>query len=161
TKDEDWAHGNFFDLVGTNGRDFPAAVGVCGAAADVSAIKSNSSGSSHSAAFTTGSSWRVGDRYSDEYFSTISKLPTFGQLAAVSAYSEYHPKVKRKGAALAAGWPDDARNEGLYRYWTGQVYFDSRGGFYADLVRLSAGVDAYCSDVAYATPVVVCVQQGP
>jgi hypothetical protein len=158
TQDEDWAQGNFLVLDGADSNDFPAAVGVCGGTVDVSAIKSNFLGSSHSFTFTTGSSWRVGDRFSDHYYSTTSKLPTLGQLTAVSAYSEYHPNVKRKGAALAAGWPDDVGNEGLYSYWTGQVLFGSDGYFDADFVSLSYGDDSYWFYVTYATPVVVCVK---
>jgi hypothetical protein len=153
--------GNFLVLDGADSNDFPAAVGVCGGMVDVSAIKSNSSGSSHSAAFTTGSSWRVGDGLSDVYYSTTSKLPTLGQLTAVSAYSEFHPNVKRKGAALAAGWPDDGINKGYYRYWTGQVNFYSNGHFRAVIFDLSYGDVFNGVNVTVATPVVACVQQGP
>jgi hypothetical protein len=158
TQDEDWVQGNFLVLDGADSNDFPAAVGVCGGTVDVSAISSTTTADPHSAAFTIGSSWRAGDRFSWEYYSTTSKLPTLGQLMAVSAYSKFHPNVKCKGAALAAGWPDDANNKGYYRYWSGQVNFDSDGVFYADVVRLSDGNDYGGNYVTTATPVVVCVK---
>jgi hypothetical protein len=77
---------------------------------------------------------------------------------AVSAYnSNFNTNVKRKGAALVAGWPDDADKFGHYRYWTGQVDFESVGVFLAEYVTLAEGNDNWHGDVTDAIPVVACV----
>jgi hypothetical protein len=94
--------------------------------------------------------WRSGDMYPNQYYSITSKLPTIGQLVAVSAYnSKYNSNVKRKGAAMAAGWP-------RVLYWTGQVYFGSTGYFFAVGVYLADGYDSW-NLVTVATSVVACV----
>jgi hypothetical protein len=158
-------HGDFTAL--TKAFDFPAAE-VCGGTVHTGPSDIDLGGSgpySYTADFSSGirsGHWRVGDgRRSEEYYSITSKLPTLGQLIAVSAFrNRFYSKIKRKGAALAAGWPDDATNGKLYIYWTGQVIFFSRGYFLADLVFLSSGY-AFGNDfVTYADPVVACVQSG-
>jgi hypothetical protein len=148
----------------TNPADFPAA-DYCGGTVHTGSSDITIGGSgpiSYTFNFTGGinlNHWREGDVKHNRYYSTTSKLPTWGQLVAVSAYNgSYNSTVNRKGAALAAGWPDDASNTGSYRYWIGQVYFSGGGSFYADYVFLSTGDDFYGSYVTGATPVVVCVQ---
>jgi hypothetical protein len=146
--------------------DFPAAA-FCGGAVHSGSSDIAIGGSrsySFAADFTAGKSlnhWRDGDVWSNVYYSTTSKLPTLGQLVAVSAYDGfYRPDVKRKGAALAAGWPDDVYNLGNYRYWTGQVFFYSTGDFHADYVLLSNGDDYRDDYVTDAAAVVACVERG-
>jgi hypothetical protein len=158
---DDNNRGDFTAL--TNPSGFPAA-DFCGGTVHSGSSDITVGGSglnSYTADFTKGKKikhWRDGDIISNEYFSTTSKLPTWGQLTAVSAYdSNFFTKVKRKGAALAAGWPDDARKEGYYRYWTGQVSFNSFGYFNADNVYLANGSGIWFDYVTYATPVVACV----
>jgi hypothetical protein len=115
---------------------------------------------SYRADFTKGKNinhWRDGDR-ANRYYSITSKLPTFGQLVAVAAYEgSVHSKVKRKGAALAAGWPDNASKKGYYIYWTDQVSFNSNGYFFADFVFMASGFDKGGNGVASSSPVVACV----
>jgi hypothetical protein len=148
----------------TNQSSFPAAA-LCGGIVHTGSSDitiGSSEPKSYSADFKNGKNlnhWRDGDILTKEYYSTTSNLPTLGQLVAVSAYyGGYHTNVKRKGAALAAGWPDDAYHNGYYHYWTGQVGFDSIGYFSADNVYLSDGSDVYWEYVTNLTPVVVCVQ---
>jgi hypothetical protein len=151
----------FTELINPAG--FPAAA-FCGGEVHTGSLDiaiGGSGPSSYTANFTGGinlNHWREGDVLSNRYYSTTSKLPTLGQLMAVSAYNVYsYDTVKRKGAALAAGWPDDAMNAGWYSYWAGQVNFDSYGYFYAGDIGLSDGSvnGHYVTD---APPVVVCVQ---
>jgi hypothetical protein len=66
--------------------------------------------------------WRHGDLLPNSYYSITSKLPTLGQLIAVSAQEKGIGKITQKGAAIAAGWP-------RARYSTGQVFFLSFGKF--------------------------------
>jgi hypothetical protein len=153
--------GDFTSL--TNPSGFPAA-DFCGGTVHSGSSDITVGGSGHKsyvADFTKGKNikhWRDGDRFSNRYFSTTSKLPTLGQLVAVAAYDgRIYSEVKRKGAALAAGWPDDADNEGYYLYWTGQVYFDYDGGFNAGFVLLANGAAGWNDRVTDATPVVACV----
>jgi hypothetical protein len=120
--------------------------------------------------FVSGAGWRAGDRFPDEYYSTSSGLPTLGQLLAASRHDDdYNSGVHRKGAALAAGWPDDAVRGGWYEYWTGQMYFystgyfepdgvyRSTGYFYAGVVYLANGLDYDNVDLPRILPVTVCV----
>jgi hypothetical protein len=122
---------------------FPA-VNFCGGTVHVGSSDITIGGSkpeSYTADFSGGiisGHWRYGDKYPNQYFSTTSKLPTIGQLLAVSSFSEkIYSSVKRKGAAMAAGWP-------CRDYWTGQVHF-SYGKFYGDSVHLTDGRDVYGS----------------
>jgi hypothetical protein len=93
--------------------------------------------------------WRYGDKYRNSYYSITSKLPTLGQLVAVSAFNEkIYSNVKRKGAAIAAGWPRT-------RYWTGQVFF--KFDFLAFYVFLADGYDRWYVRLTDATPSVACV----
>jgi hypothetical protein len=153
--------GNFTAL--TKASDFPAAE-VCGGTVHTGPSDIDIGGrgpKSYTADFSSGISlghWRIGDGMSKGYYSTTSKLPTLGQLIAVSAFhNKFYSNVKRKGAALAAGWPANANNVKLYIYWTGQVFFFSNGLFVADYVDLSYGDDFFYY-VTHTTPVVVCVQ---
>ncbi|MDR0882427.1 MAG: inverse autotransporter beta domain-containing protein, partial [Candidatus Adiutrix sp.] len=154
------AYGDFTTLIASSATDFPAAAGVCGGSVMNDQITVTNLGGtppSYNASFDTSSGgWRVGDVYSDEYYSTTSNLPTLGQLVAVSRYnSSFNPGELRKGAALAAGWPDDANGSGYYIYWTGQVYFGPGSGhFYARGVYLASGSDLY--NVIDDYPVAVC-----
>jgi hypothetical protein len=113
----------------------------------------------YAATFDTSNGWRVGDFWSSEYYSTTSKLPTIGQLVAVSKYNaSYDPTIYRKGAAFAANWPDDSYGSGYYEYWTGQVgFYGAYGGFYADGVNLANGGDYWDNVVSNDAPVSVCV----
>ena len=74
-----------------------------------------------------------------------NKLPTTAQLRAVAGGSG-------KGAALAAGWPDDYYNAGDFRYWTGEF----NGSDAAWVVYLYSG-NGNNRDVSYDYPVAVCV----
>jgi hypothetical protein len=104
----------------------------------------------------SGAGWRAGDRWSTGYYSTSSGLPTFGQLLAVSRYDGgNNPNDPRKGAALAAGWPNDVGGGNNYGYWTGQVDFSASGCFYAVGVGLTDG-GVYFGVFAGAVPVAVC-----
>jgi hypothetical protein len=97
--------------------------------------------------------WRYGDKYPNQYYSITSKLPTIGQLVAVSTFNEQNcdvANIKPKGAAMAAGWH-------CGWYWTGQVYLCADGYFYADFVDLAVGGEDGYGYVTGATPVVVCV----
>jgi hypothetical protein len=82
-------------------------------------------------------------------YSTTSNLPTVGQLLAVSAQSpnSFQAHINRKGAALAAGWPDDDEEIGNFGYWSGDVLFDTTGDFYASYINLRTGSLNYFSDV--------------
>jgi hypothetical protein len=84
-------------------------------------------------------------------------LPKVSQLLAVAKYYEdgYNSTVLRKGAAFAAGWPDDAYNIG-YCYWSGEVVFHGGGDgrFYARIVCLASGADGWYY-VADDSPVAV------
>jgi hypothetical protein len=154
--------GSFGDFTAlTNPSGFPAAA-FCGGTVHTGSSDIMVGGSgleSYTVDFTYGinsNHWR--DRSTDKYYSLTSKLPTLGQLMAVSAYnSEFINHIKSKGAAQASGWPDDAGNEGVYRYWTGQVRFDSFGFFVADSVDLAFGLAVWYGGVTHATPVVACV----
>jgi hypothetical protein len=77
---------------------------------------------------------------------------------AVSRYDAgYNNSIQRKGAALAAGWPDDNFNSRVYRYWTGQVVFFPGGGvFDAVGVYLAYGYDGWGSLVTGVNSVTVC-----
>jgi hypothetical protein len=81
-------------------------------------------------------------------YSTTANLPTVGQLLAVSARSPYPylSNINRKGAALAAGWPDDDEELGNFGYWSGEVVFDQTGDFYASYINLRSGLICF-SDV--------------
>jgi hypothetical protein len=136
---------------------FPAAE-ICGGtvhsgSSDI--IIGGSGPESYTADFSGGlisGHWRSGDEFPDCYYSITSKLPTIGQIMAVSSkrptidqlkFKTDVSKVKRiivnsKGAAIAAGWP-------LETYWTGQVYFDSFGNFYAYNVILAGNKDYWYS----------------
>jgi hypothetical protein len=85
-----------------------------------------------------------------------SGLPTAEQLSAVSAYNGRHnPAVRRKGAALAAGWSPGG---GSNTAWTGEVSFGGRF-FIAVVVKLDSGMihwDYVDSD--YIAP--VCLHKG-
>jgi hypothetical protein len=129
--------GDFKALDGSNAIDFPAVVGVCAGSIDVSSIRVTNHGSQdYAAAFSLDNGWIVGEYHSDEYYSTTSRLPKISQLVAVSRhdgsdyYSDNNSKY-RKGAALAAGWPDDEGGNGNYEYWSGQVLFDTCDGLFA------------------------------
>jgi hypothetical protein len=77
-----------------------------------------------------------------------SKLPKVAQLQAVA-------KMTGKGAAFAAGWPDDNSNYGWYVYWSGEVFFvGDDGRFYARVVDLGGGGDGW-TGVVYVFPVAV------
>jgi hypothetical protein len=164
TKDETYDspppthRGDFTDASTT----FPAAE-FCGGTvhSGSSDITVGGSGSYfYTADFTKGKNlnhWRAGDK-ANRYYSTTSKLPTFGQLVAVSAYDgDYHPNVKRKGAALAAGWADSSDSKEYYRYRTGQMGFGSNGSFSSDDVYLVYGEDFDSYYVTNGDPVVACV----
>jgi hypothetical protein len=151
--------GDFTTL--TKASDFPAAE-VCGGTvhtglSDIDIGRSWYFG--YTADFSRGISsghWMV-DKMSKGYYSITSKLPTWGQLIAVSSfYNGYYSNVKRKGAAFAAGWPKDVDN-GFYGYWTGQLHLYSYGLFVASIINLSKG-DYYWGSVTFATHVVACVQ---
>jgi hypothetical protein len=136
---------------------FPAAT-FCGGAVHVGSSDITIGGSgpkSYTADFCCGINsghWRFGDKYSDHYYSITSKLPTLGQLLAVSAFKETTDiNVKRKGAAMAAGWP-------CGRYWTGQVGFHSESGsFGADHIYLAGGGVIWLDSVTDAIPIVACI----
>jgi hypothetical protein len=153
--------GDFTDLINPSG--FPAA-DFCGGTVHSKSsyiTVDGSDSSSYTADFTKGKQinyWIDGYRRVNRYYSTTSKLPTLGQLVAVSAYDgRIHSDVKRKGAAIAAGWPNDTDNEGYYPYWSGQVLFYSDGYFSADFVYLADGNDYGSNFVTYAFPVAACV----
>jgi hypothetical protein len=150
-----WGIGVFTD----SANSFPAANYCMGTVDNSSGVISVSgSDPNFSLSVSPSSDWRAGDHWSGHYYSTSSGLPTLGQLVAVSRYDGgYNSVVHRKGAALAAGWPDDAASEGLYGYWTGQVNFYSDGSFVADVVFLADGHDGGLAGLASAEPVTVCV----
>jgi hypothetical protein len=142
------------DFTASSTTGFPAAE-FCGGTVVSSDITIGGSGpKSYTADFSGGlisGHWRDGDKYPETYYSITSKLPTLGQLVAVSAFKEkFSSNVKRKGAAVAAGWPCSV-------YWSGQVFFDSTGIFCADGVFLDDGLDYWCDYVAYATPLVASI----
>jgi hypothetical protein len=135
---------------------FPAAK-FCGGTVHVGSsdiIIGGSGPESYTADFSGGiisGHWRYGDKYPNSYYSITSKLPTIGHLVAVSAFSDIiYSNVKRKGAAMAAGWP-------CHSYWTGQVGFNSEGSFFVDFVGLNIGYDFWNYDVTEAAAVVACV----
>jgi hypothetical protein len=108
-------------------------------------------------------SWGPGEYWTDERYSTTSRLPRLSQLSAVSKHNGTNYAYAglssdyRKGAAMAAGWPDDQSGTNYYRYWSGQVGFDtSNGSFFADGVNLSSGSD-WSYSLANTNPVVACV----
>jgi hypothetical protein len=135
---------------------FPAA-NYCGGTVDNSSGVVSVSGSSPDfrLSVSPSSDWRAGDHWTYEYYSTSSGLPTYGQLLAVSRHDGgYNSNLRRKGAALAAGWPDDDVSLGLY--WTGQVDLYSTGSFDARLILLAGGDDGVAS-LTKTNPVTVCV----
>jgi hypothetical protein len=146
-----------------SGNSFPAASHCGGSVVNNSnVVQISGSSSPYGLIMTTGGGWETGDDVwfsYDEYFSTSSKLPSMGQLIAVSRhFGGYNSGVHRKGAALAAGWPDDAVSGGLYRYWTGQVLFPSTGFFGADVVDLAYGSEGWGGFLTNTDPVTVCAE---
>jgi hypothetical protein len=74
------------------------------------------------------------------YYAEGSKLPKVSELLAVARYDDgYKSSVPRKGAASAAGWPNDNYALNLHAYWFGEVLFMDEGIFYARVVSLDGG----------------------
>jgi hypothetical protein len=139
-----------------NSTTFPAAT-FCGGTVHVGSsdiIIGGSGPQSYTVDFSGGiisGHWRYGDKYPDSYYSITSKLPTIGQLVAVSVFHKRnYSNVKRKSAAIAAGWPCGI-------YITGQVYFYSFGGFNCDSVDLATGYDGLTFKGLFSTPFVACI----
>jgi hypothetical protein len=153
--------GNMLALNGNSGADFPAAVQICGGSINVSAITSTTTvPGSHNAGFdyTPGSGWEQDIKWASLSRALNSKLPHYDQLIAVSMYSTTHnPGIPRKGAALAAGWPDDGLGAGVYRYWSNPINMMGAGYFLATNVGLRVGAEETSNRVNYNIPNVVCV----
>jgi hypothetical protein len=130
---------------------FPAAVAAGGNVRHDSVSTSGTS-PGMTAIFQT-PDWETGEIFGGHY-STTAKLPKVSQLLAVARYSSYESSVPRKGAAFAAGWPDDGYDSGWYVYWSGEVFFNDVGYFGAWFVYLDGGTVGW-DDVAYGYPVAV------
>ncbi|MDR1045112.1 MAG: hypothetical protein LBP33_08355 [Candidatus Adiutrix sp.] len=145
------ATGNGDFISGSN--TFPAADIVNG-----SVINNTVSTSGSTAAMTAvfGAGWTAGESTNGHY-STTANLPKVSQLLAVAKKYDghYHRDVPRKGAAFAAGWPDDAYKRGFYGYWSGEVVFVGvNGDFIARVVLLMDGNDVW-DDIVNNLPVAV------
>jgi hypothetical protein len=129
-----------------NPEDFPAAE-YCGGTVHVgpSDITVNGSLPNYKIDFAKGiklGHWSNIDQGSIGYYAITSRLPTVSQLLAVSRYdTEHNPTVKRKGAALAAGWPGDD-------YWSGELFCYQDGKFVGKYVCLSNGNDKKESELS-------------
>ncbi|MDR1045418.1 MAG: hypothetical protein LBP33_09930 [Candidatus Adiutrix sp.] len=130
-------NGNFTSTVNS----FPAA-GIAHGSVRNDTVLMSGSAPSMTAAF--GAGWTAGEML-DGHYSATSNLPKVSQLLAAAKYDgHYHSGVPRKGAAFAAGWPDDAYNTGWYCYWSGELFFYGVNGlFYARFVNLEHGNDGW------------------
>jgi hypothetical protein len=69
-----------------------------------------------------------------------SKLPNLDQLVAVAVYvSGISSDIPRKGAAMAANWPDDSSGLSMFLYQTNEIYLSNSGSFGTSLSRLDVG----------------------
>ncbi|MDR0882063.1 MAG: inverse autotransporter beta domain-containing protein, partial [Candidatus Adiutrix sp.] len=158
---------NDFTSDGTNHSPTPAntfpAASSCGGNVNNAVINLGGVSGAWTATFPTESDgWSSAmAANSNGHYSTTSNLPKAAQLVAVSRYdSGYNTTVLRKGAALAAGWPEDNWGGGYYQYWSGEVTFvggnTGFGYFLALGVALASGVDGWTFNVTYVNPVTVC-----
>ncbi|GHV56528.1 hypothetical protein FACS189460_1470 [Deltaproteobacteria bacterium] len=123
---------NDFTSDSINGRSslpntFQAAA-FCGGTVNNGAIDLAGASGTWSANFYggTGNGWDAAISLggAQAYYANTSGLPKSEQLVAVSRYDgNYNNLIQRKGAALAAGWPNDNNIPSSYAYWTGQVNF--------------------------------------
>jgi hypothetical protein len=127
------------------GNFFPAAGIAHGSVRNDTVL---TSGSTPNMTATFGVGWTAGE-ITDGHYSTTAKLPKVSQLLAVAKYNGgYNGGVLRKGAAFAAGWPDDNWNggngSGWYEYWSGEVFFNGVYGYFnARVVLLEFGNDGW------------------
>ncbi|MDR1045085.1 MAG: hypothetical protein LBP33_08220 [Candidatus Adiutrix sp.] len=133
---------------------FPAAGIANGSVRNDTVSTSGSKPPSPMTAAFGGAGWTAGEMTNGHY-STTANLPKVSRLLAVAKYNgRYNTGVPRKGAAFAAGWPDD-KNSGWYCYWSGEVVFRGEYGyFYARIVYLVNGYDGWYY-VGYGSPVAV------
>ncbi|MDR1045986.1 MAG: hypothetical protein LBP33_12905 [Candidatus Adiutrix sp.] len=133
----------------STGNTFPAAgiasgLGVGTGYGSVRNDTVSTSGSTPSMTAAFGAGWTAGEML-DGHYSTTANLPKVSQLLAVAKYDgRYNRGVQRKGAAFAAGWPDDKWNHLRYAYWSGEVVFNGDDGlFNARTVHLGDGDDGW------------------
>jgi hypothetical protein len=155
--------GDFTTLNGASAADFPAAVGECGGRVAADAITVDETFSTPPYAINVdtspGTGWNIDDEgFIDMYHTTTSKLPSISRLVPVSRYSSYRPDIPRKGAAFAAGWPDDPSGLGNYSYYTYNIYFNNVNATISVLnVYLSVGANLSSPDVNTTGSMTICI----
>jgi hypothetical protein len=122
---------------GTGNGDFTSGSNTFPAAGIANGSVRNDTVSTSGSTAAFGAGWTAGEML-DGHYSTTANLPKMSQLLAVAKYNgRYRGNVPRRGAAFAAGWPDDNWNSGGYYYWSGEVAF---GGDYGIFVALIVGL---------------------